>query len=235
MTGARFDARTGRLEVSRAQIEALLTLEDPAAVAGLEEAGAVIDGRLHDALADALDATRSPVCELGLERGDRRGRGWVSERLAVLLVPAGEGRVALHQTAPAFLPDMLARMNDVAPRPRVEPAVRLRYGPGELARVLAARDAAEAARRAGPDKQAAAAAARLVRELREHWRVEVSWDPAPGSPGVRALEVLDTDAGVWLVIPDGAAVELWPSTPTMVFRLLTGLLPLDHEIVHSRT
>ena len=27
MTGARFDARTGRLEASRAQIEALLTLE----------------------------------------------------------------------------------------------------------------------------------------------------------------------------------------------------------------
>ena len=126
-------------------------------------------------------------------------------------------------------------MNDVAPRPRVEPAVRLRYGPGELARVLAARDAAEAARLAGPDKQAAAAAALLVRELREHWRVEVSWDAAPGSPGVRALEVLDSDAGVWLVIPDGAAVELWPSTPTMVFRLFTGLLPLDHEIVRRRT
>ena len=68
MTGARFDARTGRLEASRAQIEALLTLEDPAAVAGLEEAGAVIDGRLHDALADALDATRSPVCELEIGR-----------------------------------------------------------------------------------------------------------------------------------------------------------------------
>ena len=170
------------------------------------------------------------MCELGLERGDRRGRGWVSAHLAVLLVPAGEGRLTLHQAPPAFLPDMLARMNEVAPRPRVEPAVRLRYGAGELARVLAGRDAAEAARLAGPDEQAAAAAGTLIRELREHWRVEVSWDAAPGSPGMRSLEVLDTDAGVWLVIPDGGSVELWPSTPTMVFRLLTGLLPVDREI-----
>jgi hypothetical protein len=32
------------------------------------------------------------------------------------------------------------------------------------------------------------------------------------------------------VIPDGDSVELWPSTPTTVFRLLTGLLPLDREL-----
>ena len=214
----RFDARTGRLEASRAQIEALLALEEPAGIAGLEAAGAVIGGRLHDRLVAALEATRDPVCTLGLERGDRHGRGWVSSRLAVLVVPAGDGRLALHQAPPAFLPELLARMNDVAPRPRVEPAVRVRYAAGELARVLAARDA--------PDEPART----LVRALREHWRVEVSWDPAPGSPGVRALEVLDTEAGVWLVIPDGDAVELWPSTPTTVFRLLCGLLPRDHEL-----
>jgi hypothetical protein len=214
----RFDARTGRLEAPCEQIEALIALEDPAGIAGLEDAGAVVGGRLHDVLADALEAVRDPVCELGLERGDRRGRGWVSARLAVLVVPAGDGRLALHQAPPAFLPDVLARMNDVAPRPRIEAAGRLRYTAGELARILAARDASDEVART------------LVHELREHWRVEVSWDPAPGSPGVRALEVLDTGAGVWLVIPDGDSVELWPSTPTTVFRLLTGLLPLDHEI-----
>ena len=106
------------------------------------------------------------MCELGLERGDRHGRGWVSGDVAVLLVPAPESRFALHQAPPAFIPDVLARMNDVAPRPRVQPAVRLRYAAGELARVLASRDAAEAARLAGPDEQAAAAAGTLMRELR---------------------------------------------------------------------
>jgi hypothetical protein len=88
----------------------------------------------------------------------------------------------------------------------------------------------EAARLAGNAEGAAAAARTLVGALREHWRVEAAWEPGPESPGVRALEVLDTDAGVWLVIPDGRSVELWPSTPTMVFRLLTGLLPRDHEL-----
>jgi hypothetical protein len=229
MTDVRFDARTGRLEASREQIDALLTFDDPAGVEGLEEAGAVVEGRLHHALSAALETIGAPVCELGLERGDRRGRGWVARHLAVLLVPAGERRLALHQAPPAFLPDMLARMNDVAPRPRAEPAVRLRYRAGDLARVLSGRDAAEAARLAGPGEHGAAARA-LVSGLREHWRVEASWDPAQGSPGVRALEVLDTDAGVWLVVPDGGSVELWPSTPTTVFRLLTGLLPLDREI-----
>jgi hypothetical protein len=112
----------------------------------------------------------------------------------------------------------------------MEPAVRLRYAPGDLARILATRDAEEAVRLAGEEEGAAAAARMMVRSLREHWRVEAAWEPGPDSPGVRALEVLDTDAGVWLVIPDGPSVELWPSTPTMVFRLLTGLLPRDHEL-----
>ncbi|MBE2314359.1 hypothetical protein DVA67_000105 [Solirubrobacter sp. CPCC 204708] len=47
---------------------------------------------------------------------------------------------------------------------------------------------------------------------------------------MRRLEVLDTDGGVWL-LPD--AVELWPSTPSMIFRLLTSLLPRDHELAHD--
>jgi hypothetical protein len=183
---------------------------------------------------DVLAAVREPVCRLALQRGARQGRAWIDGQVAALVVPAPEGGLALHQVPPAFLPDALARMNDVSPRPRVEPAVRLRYAPGELAQVLAGRDAEQAARLAGPEDAAAAAARTLVRTLREHWRVEATWEPAAESPGVRALEVLDTDAGVWLVIPDGASVELWPSTPTTVFRLLSGLLPRDHELAAAR-
>jgi hypothetical protein len=183
---------------------------------------------------EVLAAVHEPVCTLELDRGGRQGRGWVDDRTAALLVPAKEGGLALHQVPPQFLPEALARMNDVAPRPRMQPAVRLRYAPGELAQALAARDAELAARRAGADEQAAAAARTLVRSLREHWRIVARWNPAAESPGVRTLEVLDTDAGVWLVIPDGASVELWPSTPTTVFRLLTSLLPRDHELAARR-
>ena len=43
-------------------------------------------------------------------------------------------------------------------------------------------------------------------------------------------KVIDTDAGMWSVIPDGERVELWPTTPTKVFRELGALLPRDHEM-----
>jgi hypothetical protein len=224
MSAATFDVAAGRLEASEDEVAALIALDGSAEppsehIDALARAGAVTDDGPHEALRDALDAIRSPLCELGLERGERSGRGWVSAYVAVLLVPAPDGRVVLHQVPPAFLPDALARMNDLSPRPRVEPAVRLRYAPGALAQILA-----------GAEEAAEPAARMLADTLREHWRVEASWAPARNSPGVRALEVLDTGAGIWLVIPDDPSVELWPTTPTMVFRLLTGLLPRDHEL-----
>jgi hypothetical protein len=42
--------------------------------------------------------------------------------------------------------------------------------------------------------------------------------------------VLDSDAGLWLVVGDGATVDLWPTTPTVVLRLLCALLPTDQEL-----
>jgi len=46
----------------------------------------------------------------------------------------------------------------------------------------------------------------------------------------RVLEVLDTDGGYWLVIPDAPTVELWPTTPTAVFRALGQIFPLRDEL-----
>ena len=39
---------------------------------------------------------------------------------------------------------------------------------------------------------------------------------------------------MWLAVPDGPDVELWPTTPTTVFRLLCGILPQEHELDVSR-
>jgi hypothetical protein len=176
---------------------------------------------LDDAGRAAMEA---PVCELLLARGDRRGQGWIDARTAVLATPDAEGEPRYVQLPPRFLPDALARVNDLAPRPRVEPAVRLRFGAAALAEILAARDADRAGREGGE------AAERMVRELREHWSVEARWAPAAGSPGVRIVEVLDTDGGLWLVVPDEPEVELWPTTPTAVFRMICALLPRDREL-----
>jgi hypothetical protein len=57
-----------------------------------------------------------------------------------------------------------------------------------------------------------------------------SWEPADGQLGGRALELLDTDGGYWLVVRDGPRVELWPVSPTVVFRGLCRLFPLTSEL-----
>jgi hypothetical protein len=125
-----------------------------------------------------------------------------------------------------FLPDALARLNDVAPRPRIDPALTIALEPGALATALATRTTAGAAL----DGDADAVLARTLEGLREHWRIESRWQPAEGSAGVRAVEVVDSDAGMWLVIPSDPTVELWPTTPTTVFRLIAGLFPRDDEL-----
>jgi hypothetical protein len=217
-----FRPQTGTLVAPGPVFEGLLTGKPGPE---LESAGAVRGDTAHPALQGALRAVAEPHATLVLERGERRGFGWAGpDGVTALLLPLPDGRRRLITVRTQFVPDALARINDVAPRPRVEPAVRIRLSVPDLATVLATRDPAGAA----TDEPEALAA--LLESLREHWRAEARWSPAEGSPGLRSLEVLDTAAGLWLVIPDDPSVELWPTTPTAVFRALCGLLPFDHEV-----
>jgi len=235
-------APAASLIISGAELTALLELARGAggeaaaarSLAGLTAAGGVADGAPAGVLAEGIAALTAPVCELELQRGDRRGRGGIGERFATLVVPAAEDagyRLIIVTTA--FLPDVLSRLNDVSPRPRLAPGLLLRYAQGDLARILAGRDAALAAALAGDD-DAARAATELIEGLLEHWRVDACWAPAAGGRARRAVEVLDTDHGLWRVVPDGAAVELRSTTPTQVFRALVGLLPSDAEVASGR-
>jgi hypothetical protein len=224
---ADFDAETGLLVASEAAVAALRAGADapPDGWAELEAAGAVAGGMPHPALQPALEAMRSPVCALDLQRGDRRGSGWVDAQVAAMLLPEPDGRLKLVDVPTPFLPAALARMNELGPRPRIEPAVRLRFEVPELLELLArGRDA-----RSRPEPDASAVAT-LLAGLREHWRAEARWPPAPDSPGRRVVEVIDTEAGLWLVVPDEPTVELWPATPTGVWTLLAGILPRDEEL-----
>jgi len=235
MSEASFDPTTGGLVASPAGLDALRRVaqgegpgDGPAGPAGreeLERAGALRCGAPHRELVPTLAAMAAPVCEGTLERGSRRARLWVDARVAVLLMPEPDGRLRLATVPTPFLPVALARANDLGPRPRLEPAIRLSFTADELARLLAERDPA-----AVPPGAEAAALRTLLQELCEHWRVEVRWTPSPQSPGVRVVEAIDTNAGLWLVVPDGPTVELWPTTPTIVFRQLTALLPSSEEL-----
>jgi hypothetical protein len=139
------------------------------------------------------------AAELRLEVGDGVGGGWI-----------GPDRVELHTPGDRLelpvdlLPGALARLVGLGPRPHRAGAEPRRLDAGVLARALAGGDPA--------------AAADLLSTLRQRWRVEARW---PGDS--RVVEALDTDTGIWLLVPDGADVRLLPVTPTRVFRLLVAL------------
>jgi hypothetical protein len=199
----------------------------PAEREALAAAGGLPGDRLHPRLAAVRAATAGSIVDLLLERGPRRGRGWLAPGEVVLLHPLPDDRVRLVGIPPPLVVDALVRLNDVGPRPRYTPAVRVAVEPGELAEVLATGDASRATVEPGEAERALES---IAGGLREHWKVTARWEPAEGALPGRELEVIDTEDGYWLVIPDPPTVELWPTTPTAVFRSLAQLFPLTHEI-----
>jgi len=204
-----YRADIGALSAPAPVIDALLAAgadaDPPEELAGT---AAVQGGRLHPGLALALGPVAAPRCVLRLERGRRVGVGWVDARRATFVTPLADGRRRLRSVAPEFTPEALARLNELGPRPRAEPAAPLPLTPAELGLRIAAWPG-----------------------LREHWRVVASWGPEDG----RAVEVVDTDAGLWLVLPGPDRVELVPTTPSGVFGLLCALLPDDDELQTRHT
>lgn len=217
-----FLAEHGELRAPVAVFEWLLSEDGGPPPEALTEGAA-----LHPRLETARRIIREPLVQLWLERGDRRGRGWLAGAEAVLVHPLDDGRQRLVLVRAPLIVDALVRLNDVGPRPRFEPAIRIALAPSEFALALATRDPLQA-RLADPAQ--ADAFGRVVRGLREHWRVAATWEPADGALAGRDVEVLDTEDGYWLVIPDDPTVELWPVTPTAIYRGLAGLLPTFGEI-----
>jgi hypothetical protein len=220
-----FSEASGTLLAPRPVIERLLEGGEPAP--SLAAAGAIVDGALHPSLEPALAAVDGALCRMRLERGARSGAVWASPGVCAILVPSPQdGRLRLSSFPTLFLPDALARVNDLGPRPRIEPARTISLTPGDLAAAIAERSASVA----GLDELSRELLQNTLDVLREHWRIESRWQPSAESAGVRVVEVIDTDAGMWSLVPDGSTVELWPTTPTKVFRALGGLLPRDHEL-----
>jgi hypothetical protein len=231
VTAASFDAERGILTAPVALVDRLVQ-----AAAGREglptdlrdalaPSGAATRRGLHPLLSLALVPVADPVCELLIERGDRIGRAWVGASHAAFLTPEGEDAARLRVLGAEFVPEALARLNDVGPRPRFEPAIALSLTPSALAQLLAG-----GPRPAGATAEEERALASIARTRREHWRVTARWTAGEDAIGERGVEVLDTDDGVWLVTPGEDAVELLPSTPSTVFLLLTALLPDDGEL-----
>ena len=242
----RFDRRSGRLRLDQPACDALLAWAGGAEAAGpgiaeLREAGVIVRGRPHAAVAPAVHALSEPVCRLQVELrpgdgAERGGSGWVMSQAAALLLDLPEGLRELVTVHPTFVPAGLARVVGLGPRPRVpaeplhlpEPLAAALTGPDVTAR----RDAADSI----SNHLDGTTARRVVRSLGRgsagYWSVRASWPAAPDRAGERLLRVVDTgDAGLWLVEPGDGLTALWPTTPTVVWRALTALLPGDDELV----
>lgn len=208
-----FNARTGQLWVTEEMFAALVahatsTVGAPDTADHLESlhAAAAIDeqGRPHDALAGSLAAIREPNRgTLELSYAGKSMRGWIGEEGAALLMPAGDdGRRLLSHFPLSVLPGVLAKVVDLGPRPRPEPATPVRY-----------------------DEEG-------FDGVRRHWLLTAEWEasqrPGGGTTGPTesterktALEVIDTEGGLWVLRPNSDGERMaWPSTPTRVWRQL---------------
>lgn len=183
MTEPQFDPSRGRLTLAEPALAALVAhaadlvaaaLESGAAehLGALQAAGVIEGGRAHSALADALRAiVRPELGTLELSHSGKALRGWVAYGASALLLPAAEGddRRTLLAVHPTLLPEALARLVDLAPRPR-PPAT-------------------------APVDSGAAVFGTVTRR----WRLTVAWTTDDGAPGGGALEVLDAETGLWLL------------------------------------
>jgi len=183
------------------------------------EAGALVSRRVHPALEARLQPALNPVLELVVSRDQDRTRAWLGEDDVCLLVPAeGEWRRLVLVPAPA-LPELLADLVGLAPRPAPERREPLTATSPQLARLIAEqRGGRPTAQRAGelPDDVRLA-----VEGLRGHWRVAAH---RPGTAQGEMVEVLDASQGLWLVVPQNGEVALLPTDPATVWRHLTRLI-----------
>src|SRR3954470_4348279 len=208
----------------RCAAEARAAPDDAALRERLAEAGALEDDRPHPQLAAVLALVRDPICEMRVEHGARVCHVWVARATAVLAMPQPDERVRIVGMPTEFVAEALSRLVALGPRARPDAPVGLELAAGDLARLLAVR---ERPGRLGDDAAEAAALDAIATGPTAHWRIDARF----GADAGRALEVLDTPAGMWLVRPDGDRVELWPATPTTVFAALVELLPDDDELV----
>jgi hypothetical protein len=131
-TAPEFDPARGRLLIAAPTLAVLVAHAADPVGAALGEAGArdelasvtaagVIEGgRAHPAIAGALRAiVRPELCTLELSHSGSAMQGWVSYDAAALLLPprAGDDRRVLLDVHPTMLPDALARLADLGPRP----------------------------------------------------------------------------------------------------------------------
>jgi hypothetical protein len=154
-------------------------------------------------LAPALSAAARPTARIALARGSRRCLGWVDGAGAFLLVPRDKPLLELIPLPLTFLPDAIARLAELGPRPR-SARETLRPSAADLALALAG-----------------GAPLPGLTPVERHWELQLTGE---GDEPLGSIEVLDTADGLWVVEPHGAEVTIRPSDATAVWRRLSALV-----------
>lgn len=212
---ARLDPDTGGLLLSDRAWRAVLAIgadgEAPDIDAGVLEALEALDlvreEQLGLMLARAVQAIGNPLAKLTVRRRGLEMSGWIDAEVAVVLVPRGAELSELSVVAVRFLPDLLARLVELGPRP-APVGGDTSATPGALAQAIGAGGAPSPVAGLPP--------------VRDHWELAISAS-GPSRHSER-LEVAETEDGLRLLVPEGEAVRLLPATPSQVWRLLTGLV-----------
>jgi hypothetical protein len=202
-------------------------------------------GKLHTRLSASVKAISDPVCRVTTRIQDAGGRrqahdGWVASAAAALLLgPDGnDHRYELANLHPAFLPEAIARLVGLGPRHRSVDAGPILLSPALLDDLTspdaARRDTAlNPVRSSAPHSMGQVTAQALGGRVIARWEAVATWEASRGSSGRRGIHVIDTTAGLWLVEPLSVDLLASPTTPSVVWRLLTTLLPRDDELGYS--
>ncbi|GAB3888251.1 hypothetical protein [Terrabacter terrigena] len=232
-----FDPAEGTL---RLDAEAFITLAElssyavdscDATLGRLTDAGAVLDGVAHPLLRTALASVAGSVTSLQVlvagPEDVRLHHGWVSDG-AALLTDLGDGTYDFAPVGAEFVPESVARLTRVGPRPRLG-AGSVVVDESVLDDVAAS---SSAARVSGVEALAGLltpwpAAAASVRAGGWHLAlVDVTFVDDDRTVA-RRLAWLDTDAGMLRVEVDDHGPVLVPVSTTDLWRAVVAVLPDD--------
>ena len=249
-----FDPDRGRLSVTRRTLSAVARLASGPIESEVERmdelraAGIVVDDALHPRLEPLGRCIASPFVRLVAEHSGARTWGvdaWLDDRLAALWrrpgVAEGAGDVVVVPRGMTGL--NLARLLELGPRRRVKVDGPLELDEGLVEALLSSDEPWTAAALESmllEDDEVLPEWLEVLTDLSSHpkrrWRVGSWWNSAEESPAARSLEVVETDAGSFLLTrrrdPDRRyrRMRMDPLSSTQIWRLLCALVPSPEQI-----